>query len=57
MIQVTDTVNLTIIPQTLALNEKFQELRSEIAMLVQLSQSCGCFKCSATVITDVVQLE
>ena len=31
--KIDDTVNLTIIPQTLALNEKFQEVRSEIGAL------------------------
>src|SRR5256885_16490809 len=31
--KIDDTVNLTLVPQTLALNEKYQELRSEIGAL------------------------
>ena len=39
--KIDDTVNLRIIPQTLALNEKFQEMRSEIGALTSLLTMVG----------------
>ena len=43
--KIDDRVNLTIVPQTLALNEKFQELRSEVGALtyqIEITKDDGC---------------